>query len=117
MPIVTPEVDRVVHRLSTEVLRRFWVPQTKLAAEGYRTIALPFEEIDVPPFRMTHEWNLDQLAGFAGSWSASLRFRNQTGRDPLDELREELKAAWGDPAQERQVVWDLHLRAARIHPT
>ena len=97
MPIVTPEVDTVVQRLSTEVLRRFWVPQTKLAAEGYRTIALPFEEIDVPPFRMTHEWNLDQLAGFAGSWSASLRYRNQTGRDPIDEVREELKAAWGNP--------------------
>ncbi len=116
-PIVTPEVDAVVERLSTGVLRRFWLPETKLAAEGYRTIAMPFDEIETPPFRMTHDWNLDQLAGFTGTWSASLRYRDQTGRDPVDTVREELAAAWGNPEDRRQVSWDLHLRAARIHGT
>ena len=35
---------------------------------------------------MTHEWNLAQLTGFLGTWSASLRYRNQTGRDPTNEV-------------------------------
>ena len=57
----------MVHRLSNVVLRRFWLPETKLAAEGYRTIPFPFEEIAAPAFRMTHEWNMDQLRGLPGN--------------------------------------------------
>ena len=110
MPSVTPAVDAVVQRLSAEVLRRFWLPETKLAAEGYRTIGLPFEEIKTPRFRMTHDWNLDQLAGFTGTWSASLRYRDHTGLDPVDAVREELAAAWGNADDTRQVSWNLHLR-------
>ncbi len=115
MPIVCPEVDAVIERLSAQVLRRFWLPETKMAADGYQTVVLPFEVVATPPFRMTHDWKLDRLAGFTGTWSASLRYREKTGRDPVDEVREELLAAWGDPEQERQVAWDLYLRAARIH--
>jgi hypothetical protein len=55
--------------------------------------------------------------GFLGTWSASLRYRTQTGRDPIDEIREELVAAWGDPQQEQQVTWDLHFRVGRIKAT
>jgi len=114
VPSVTPEVDAVVRRLDAEVLRHFWLPETRLAVEGYRTIPFPFDEIDTPPFRMTHEWNLDQLMGFLGTWSASLRYRTQTGREPMDEIRDELAGAWGDPQQERQVAWDLFMRVGRI---
>ena len=58
--------------------------------ESYRTIPFPFDEIGTPPFRMTHEWNLDQLTGFLGTWSASSRYRTQTGREPTDEIHDEL---------------------------
>jgi ubiquinone/menaquinone biosynthesis C-methylase UbiE len=114
MPKVTPEVEAVVQRLDTETLRRFWLPETRLAVEGYRTIPFPFDEIDTPPFRMTHEWDLDRLMGFLATWSASLRYLTQTGRDPIDEIRDELAGAWGDPQQERQVTWDLFMRVGRI---
>jgi hypothetical protein len=52
--------------------------------------------------------------GFLGTWSASLRYREQTKRDPMDEIRDELTAAWGDPAQDRQVTWELFMRVGRI---
>jgi len=97
VPSVTPEVDAVIQRLDAEVLRHFWFPETRLAVERYRTIPFPFDEIDTPPFRMSHEWNLDQLTGFLGTWSASNRYRTQTGREPTDEIRDELAGAWGDP--------------------
>jgi len=114
VPTVTPEVDAIVHRLDAEVLRGFWLPQTKLAVECYRTIPFPFDEIGTPPFRMTKEWNLDKIMGFLGTWSASLRYRAQAGREPMDEIRDELVGAWGDPLQERQVAWDLFMRVGRI---
>ena len=114
LPIVTPEVDAVVQRLDAEVLRDFWLPETRLAVEGYRTIPFPFDEIDTPPLRMTHEWNLDRLIGFLGTWSASLGYLKQTGREPMVEIRDDLAAAWGDPEQERRVDWDVFMRVGMI---
>jgi hypothetical protein len=52
--------------------------------------------------------------GFLGTWSASIRYLEQTGRDPIDEVRDELIGAWGDPRQERQVTWDLYLRVGPV---
>jgi SAM-dependent methyltransferase len=94
LPSVSSEVDAVVQRLDAEVLRDFWLPESGLVVEGYRTIPFPFDEINAPPFRITHECSLDQLIGFLGTWSASLRYRTHTGRDPCDEIRDELARAW-----------------------
>ena len=114
LPSVIPAVDAVVERFDVEVLRHFWLPETTLAVECYRTIPFPFDEIDTPPFRMTHEWKLKQLVGFLGTWSASLRYYTQTGRDATDEVRDDLAEAWGDPEQVREVAWDLFTRVGRI---
>jgi SAM-dependent methyltransferase len=113
-PSLTPEIDAVVQRFDDEVLRDYWLPETRLAVEGYRTIPFPFDEIATPPFRMTHDLNLDRLKGFLGTWSASLRYLDQNGQEPIDEIRDELTEAWGDPQRERQVGWDLHMRVGRI---
>jgi ubiquinone/menaquinone biosynthesis C-methylase UbiE len=113
-PNVTPDVDVVLERLDTEVLRDFWLPETTLAVAGYQTMPFPFDEIYMPPFRMTREWNLDHLMGFLGTWSASLRYLTQTGRDPIDKMRKELVGAWGVPGHVRQVSWELFMRVGRI---
>jgi hypothetical protein len=41
-------------------------------------------------------------------------FRARHVTDPLDRVREELAAAWGDPWTEREVVWPFHLRLGRV---
>ena len=110
-----PEVDAVVRRLYADVLGPFWLPQVRLVEEGYRTIPFPFEEIEAPAFHLTQRWNLDRLMGCMGTWSASLRYRNETGHDPIDPIRDELTAAWGDPHEVRQITWDLHLRIGLVN--
>jgi ubiquinone/menaquinone biosynthesis C-methylase UbiE len=113
-PTVAPAVDVVVERFDAEILDQFWLPETRLAVKGYRTIPFPFDEIHAPPFHMTHQWALDQLIGFLGTWSASIRYYAQTGQDPIDEIREDLAAAWGQPSHVRQVSWDLFVRVGKI---
>ena len=65
-------------------------------------------------FRLVQKWDMDRTAAHLGTWSASQRYRKETGRDPIGEIREELAAAWGDPSQEREVTWTLRLRVGMI---
>ncbi len=50
-----------------------------------------------------------------GTWSASQRYRKETGRDALDMIRDDLTAAWGDPLQKRVIAWDLRMRVGRVN--
>jgi len=52
-----------------------------------------------------------------GASSTSQRYRIETRRDPIGEIREELAAAWGDPDQEREVAWTFFLRVGMITGT
>jgi hypothetical protein len=81
---------------------------------GYRSLPFPFEEIEAPAFRLVQKWGVDRLAAYMGTWSGSQRYRKETGRDPIDEVRDELTAAWGDSYNVRMVGWDLHLRVGRV---
>ena len=59
---------------------------------------------------MTVQWNLDQLVGYLRTWSATQRFIAATQRDPLEEIADELRDAWGETNQTRRVIWPLTLR-------
>ena len=48
-----------------------------------------------------------------GFWESN-RYRTQTGREPTDEIHDELAGAWGDPRQDRQVAWDLFMRVGKV---
>jgi len=111
---IAPKIDAIIHRLYADIVGADWPPERRLVEEGYRTLAFPFEEVDSPPFQMVHSWNLDHLLGYLGSWSSVQRYRARTGIDPLDVIRAELEAAWGDPGQTRDVTWPLHLRVGRV---
>jgi ubiquinone/menaquinone biosynthesis C-methylase UbiE len=113
---ISPEVDRAVRHLYTDIVGADWPPERRLVEEGYRTLPFPFDEIALPPFPMTHAWNFDHLLGYLGTWSSYQRYRRRTGQDPLDLVRDDLLSAWGDPDQFHQVVFPLHVRAGRVAP-
>jgi SAM-dependent methyltransferase len=111
---VSPEVDAVVRRLYADILGPFWSPQIRHIEDGYRSLPFPFEGINPLGFRLVQKWDVNRLVVYMRTWSAFQRFRNQTGRDALDMIRDELTVAWGDPEHEREVAWDLHLRVGRV---
>lgn len=111
---VSPEIDAVVRKLYADILGPYWSPQIRHIEDGYRSLPFPFEEVTPPSFRLTQNWDMDRLAAYMSTWSASQRFRKEAGRDALDEIRGELAAAWGEPSRVREVAWDLHLRVGRV---
>jgi SAM-dependent methyltransferase len=113
---VTPEIDAVVMRLYEDIVGPYWPPERRLVEERYQTLPFPFEEFATPEFEMAHSWDLDHLMGYFESWSATQRYRKQNGHDPIALVADDLKAAWGDPAAARDVIWPITVRAGRVFP-
>jgi SAM-dependent methyltransferase len=106
---IEPAIDEIVNRYYYEVVGPFWPPERKLI-ENFADLPFPFHKIDPPKFEMTAQWNLDHLIGYLGTWSATQRFIAARGRDPLEQIADELRSVWGAPRETRKVTWPLTLR-------
>jgi SAM-dependent methyltransferase len=113
---VIPAIDGVLSDFYTTALGRYWPPERGLIESGYREIHFPFDRIDTPDFTMMHDWDLNQLFGYLGTWSAVKRFEKAEGDNPLDHLLELLLPLWGHPARRRCINWPLTLHI-RINNT
>jgi len=109
---IEPAVDAIVNRYYHEVVGPFWPPERELV-ERFANLSFPFHEIDTPQFEMTVQWNLDHLLGYLRTWSSTQRFIAAKGSDPLEQITDELRSAWGKRQQTRSVTWPLIVRVAR----
>jgi len=106
--------DAVIRHFYSDTLGPYWPPERRLIDECYRTIPFPFTESAPPAFHMAAEWTLDEYLGYLGTWSATQRYRQQQGTDPLPALRVELSHAWSAPQAKRTVKWPIHLRIGKV---
>jgi len=106
---IDPAIDAVVNRYYSEVVGPFWAPERRLV-ENFAEIPFPLRKIDPPKFEMAVRWDLDHLVGYLRTWSATQRFIAAKGYDPLEQIIDELRRAWGDPHQARNIIWPLILR-------
>lgn len=109
---VAPEVDELVHRYYGDIVGPYWPPERAHVEQQYRSIPFPFEEIATPPFSMRMTWRVEDMLGYLGTWSASKRYAEARGEDPLARMSDLLARAWGE-GRERTVEWPLYLRAGR----
>lgn len=107
------EVDRLAREFYARTVGPYWPPERALVEAGYRTIPFPFAEITPPAFRMETSWSFDQLLGYFSTWSATNRYIEATGCDPLEPLAQELKRVWGDVGAPRSIAWPLAVRVGR----
>lgn len=110
---VEPAIDAIVNHYYSEVVGAYW-PAERVIVEKFEELAFPLPEIATPPFEMTAEWNAEHLIGYLRTWSATQRFMAANQRDPLKDVEQDLRSAWGDADQLRRVVWPLTVRVARV---
>jgi SAM-dependent methyltransferase len=106
-------IDRVLGDFYERVIGPYWPPQRRWVETGYRTLRFPFEEIAIEAPPMHADWNLGQLLGYIGTWSAVARCRELSGADPVAELADRALPLWGDPMARRRIEWPLSVRAGR----
>lgn len=110
---IDPAIDGQIEAFEMTEVGPYWPAQRSLVDSGYRTIDLPFEEIDVPPFVMEHEMSLDMLAGYVGTWSSVAGYRKARGEDPVAPFIARIGEWWGDPTLPRVVRFPVTVRAGR----
>lgn len=94
----------------------YWPPERRHVEQEYRTIPFPFERLRTPSFELREEWTLEQVAGYARSWSSTARYVTTHGVDPVLGLEKELRDVWGEPESRRTIVWPLVLFVGRVSP-
>ncbi len=107
---ISPEIDALIQHYYHNILDGYWPERIRYLEERYRTIPFPFEEITPPSFIMKVDWTLNQYAGFLNSWSATQRYKEQSGHHPLEIIWDKLTAAWGNENEPRSIRWPLHFR-------
>ncbi len=91
-----------------------WPPERALVEAGYATLPFPFAEIEAPAFAMQVRWTLDDLLGYVSTWSATKRYIEATGVDPIPELAAELAPHWPGAHRPLDIRWPLHVRAGYV---
>ena len=108
-----PGLDRALQHFYREIVGPYWPEGRHHVESGYQTLRFPFSELECPAFNMEKQWSLPQLLGYIGTWSATQRFRETQGRDPVLGLEGELELLWGGSGASRLVRWPLSLRVGR----
>jgi SAM-dependent methyltransferase len=104
-------LDRAIARFHDDVVGPYWPPGRCHVETGYRSLAFPFAEIESPVFAIALRWTLAAFLGYVRTWSATVRFREARGHDPVVDLEREIRADWGD--REREIRWPIRVRAGR----
>lgn len=106
-------VNRIVQNYYANTLGSYWPPSRELVETGYRTLPFPFQELATPNLRMEVNWTLAQMLGYFSTWSATNKFIQATGYNPLEPLAADLGRVWGDANTTRTITWPLSLRVGR----
>jgi SAM-dependent methyltransferase len=104
------KIDRILQHFYHETVGPYWPAERCHVESGYRELPFPFLEQKPPHFVMQAEWTLSELLGYIGTWSATQRYRETCGQDPLPELGRALEEHWGSASGVQLVSWPLSLR-------
>jgi ubiquinone/menaquinone biosynthesis C-methylase UbiE len=104
------QVQKLLDRFYYKTVGPCWPPERRHVENGYTDLMFPFTEIAPPVYAMAVDWTLADLAGYLRSWSATSRYIELYGLDPVIALVEQqLAPLWG--LDRRRVVWPLSIKA------
>jgi SAM-dependent methyltransferase len=112
--IVPNEIAETFQNFYEQTLAGFWPPERHFVETGYRDLPFPLAPLMAPEIALRAEWNLPQLLGYFGTWSAVKRCREATGCDPLLPLAAALESDWGSPAATKPLKWPTFWKLGRI---
>jgi SAM-dependent methyltransferase len=106
-------IESLLQEFYWNIVGPYWPAERKLVEDRYRGLAFPFAEIASPSFNMEEHWERAHLLGYLRTWSATGRYVEDKGVDPVAALEKRFEPLWADGHTVRKVTWPLALRAGR----
>lgn len=106
-------INTILARYYHDIVGSFWPPERAWLEQGYARLDWPFAPLaEQHEFALSVEWDLPQLLGYLGTWSATRQYQQHHGHDPRDQIDDDLRQAWGT-VDRRAIRWPLSLRVGR----
>jgi SAM-dependent methyltransferase len=100
--------DEVTTYLYSDIVGKYWPSERCFVEKRYEDIQFPMSKIEAPAFDMRCQWSVDDVLNYYGSWSAVQRYIAENGTSPIELIKADFKAAWGEE-EVRSVRWPLAL--------
>jgi ubiquinone/menaquinone biosynthesis C-methylase UbiE len=106
-------INRLLQEFYHDIVGPYWPAERRLVHEGYRGLAFPFAEVSPPFFSMEVRWDRAHVLGYLRTWSATARYVDARGVDPVVAFEERLATIWTDDRAVHKVSWPLAMRVGR----
>lgn len=87
--------NTVIQHFYKDIIGPFWDPERKYLEEAYQNFDFPFTEIKTPEFFQNYNWSVEHLLGYLRTWSAVKHYQKKKKSDPVSQIEEELRKAFG----------------------
>ncbi len=94
---IEPPFDKLFQHFYLDILSPYFKDGARLVDGKYTELNLPGKDIESKDFFVSVNWNLSGLLNFIESWSGTHQYKKETGKDPVNEIEDELRLLWGDP--------------------
>lgn len=108
---INKEVDNIINEYHFNTLEKYWDAERKYVDDGYANF--PFEKIKTPAFVIEKYWDLEELEGYLGTWSALQKYIAANAINPVPELIKRIKSYWGDAAKQK-IIFPVHILFGKI---
>lgn len=109
-----PDLNARFQTFYAEEVGPYWPPERALVDSGYADMDFPFPALPAPALQIEREWPADALLGYISTWSAVRRARAAGKDDMLADFSRDLLALWGDPSENRRIVWPINMKLGTI---
>lgn len=106
-------LNEMVRHLYEDIVGPYWDPERRHVENGYAGIPFPFQTIPHSEFSIELEWTPEMLLGYLRSWSATQKYIDDRGRDPIEEMRREVEKIWSDD-RPKKVTFPIFIKMGRI---
>ncbi len=116
LPKISTEIDTLILHFHDTIVGGFWQRENQFVAEEYKTIPFPFNEIKTPSFQFQKEITLEDLKGLLFSWSATQRYIDQNGENPILKIENDFQNLWKKPDGTKLATWQIFLKVGTLIP-
>jgi len=91
---IEPTIDKIILDFYHHTVGSYWDEARRMVEKEYSTIDFPFHEIAAPKLNIEVTWTIDHLLGYLESWSATQKYIQANGHNPVEKVAEKIRSHW-----------------------